>query len=72
MKKERQTKDSQKQGDQVIPRGHKLFIGNEYVLIFPHMHQQIFLAYVPDLSLPYPETDGYSQEEEGTIARQGG
>ena len=30
------------------------------------------LAYVPDLSLPNPETDGYSQEEEGTIARQGG
>ena len=67
MTKERQTKDSQKQGDQVIPRGLELFIGIDYVLIFPHMHQQICLA-----SLPNPETDGYSQEEEGTIARQGG
>ena len=72
MTKERQTKDSQKQGDQVIPRGRELFIGIDYVLIFPHMHQQICLAYVPDLSLPNPETDGYSQKEEGTIARQGG
>ena len=72
MTKERQTKDSQKQGDQVIPRERELFIGIDYVLIFLRMHKQICLPYIPDLFLPNPETDGYSQEEEGTIARQGG